>query len=223
MAWPSAFRPTNTPPCFRPPEGGLPSGCPSCNRSFTTHCRIRHDRHPRPYRRPDPTPLRDPCGRGLPGRPGSCPASPDPPQRAEHRAHGRAEAEQLPDQATPGPGMLHVELGQGMGAAARGLPGDDPGTCVGLAGQEILTPNGVADLYLKPQVLPGALANDLPASEAAVLAATQRPIASNALVEKSGTPAWKSSSWAPTRTPDSAGCWLRARARPRAARVTAWR
>lgn len=52
-------------------------------------------------------------------------------------------------------------------------------------------PTGVADLYLKPQVLPGALANDLPASEAAVLAATQRPIASNALVEKSGTPAWK--------------------------------
>jgi pimeloyl-ACP methyl ester carboxylesterase len=52
-------------------------------------------------------------------------------------------------------------------------------------------PNGVADLYLKPQVLPGALANDLPASEAAVLAATQRPIASNALVEKSGKPAWK--------------------------------
>jgi pimeloyl-ACP methyl ester carboxylesterase len=52
-------------------------------------------------------------------------------------------------------------------------------------------PKGVADLYVKPQVFPGALANDLPASEAAVLAATQRPIASNALVEKSGTPAWK--------------------------------
>jgi pimeloyl-ACP methyl ester carboxylesterase len=52
-------------------------------------------------------------------------------------------------------------------------------------------PKGVADLYLKPEVLPGALANDLPASEAAVLAATQRPIASNALAEKSGTPAWR--------------------------------
>jgi pimeloyl-ACP methyl ester carboxylesterase len=52
-------------------------------------------------------------------------------------------------------------------------------------------PKGVADLYLKPEVIPAALANGLPASEAAVIAATQRPIASNALAEKSGTPAWK--------------------------------
>jgi pimeloyl-ACP methyl ester carboxylesterase len=53
-------------------------------------------------------------------------------------------------------------------------------------------PKGVSDWYLKPEVFPGALANDLPKAEAAVLAATQRPIASNALVEKSGKPAWKS-------------------------------
>jgi pimeloyl-ACP methyl ester carboxylesterase len=52
-------------------------------------------------------------------------------------------------------------------------------------------PKGVSDWYLKPEVFAGALANDLPKAEAAVLAATQRPIASNALVEKSGKPAWK--------------------------------
>ncbi len=52
-------------------------------------------------------------------------------------------------------------------------------------------PKGVSDLYLKPEVLPVAFANDLPKSEAAVLAATQRPIASNALAEKSSAPAWK--------------------------------
>jgi pimeloyl-ACP methyl ester carboxylesterase len=64
-------------------------------------------------------------------------------------------------------------------------------------------PKGVSDLYLKPGVLPGAFANGLPASEAAVLAATQRPIASNALAEKSTAPAWKTiPSWAVIGTED---------------------
>jgi pimeloyl-ACP methyl ester carboxylesterase len=52
-------------------------------------------------------------------------------------------------------------------------------------------PKGVSDWYLKPEVFAGALANGLPAAETAVLAASQRPIASNALVEKSSEPAWK--------------------------------
>lgn len=52
-------------------------------------------------------------------------------------------------------------------------------------------PKGVSDLYLKPEVFADALANGLPKAEATVLAATQRPIASNALVEKSSKPAWK--------------------------------
>jgi pimeloyl-ACP methyl ester carboxylesterase len=52
-------------------------------------------------------------------------------------------------------------------------------------------PKGVTDWYLKPEVFAGALANGLPAAETAVLAASQRPIASNALVEKSSKPAWK--------------------------------
>jgi pimeloyl-ACP methyl ester carboxylesterase len=52
-------------------------------------------------------------------------------------------------------------------------------------------PKGVADLYLKPEVVPVALANDMSSKEAAVIAATQRPIAANALAEKSTAPAWK--------------------------------
>jgi pimeloyl-ACP methyl ester carboxylesterase len=52
-------------------------------------------------------------------------------------------------------------------------------------------PKGVTDWYVKPAVFPSLLANDLPKAEANILSATQRPIASNALTEKSSTPAWK--------------------------------
>jgi pimeloyl-ACP methyl ester carboxylesterase len=52
-------------------------------------------------------------------------------------------------------------------------------------------PKGVTDWYVKPAIFPSLLANDLPKAEADVLAATQRPIASNALTEKSTAPAWK--------------------------------
>jgi pimeloyl-ACP methyl ester carboxylesterase len=64
-------------------------------------------------------------------------------------------------------------------------------------------PKGVADLYLKPSVFPGALANDLPRRAAKVLAATQRPVASNGLTDQSGVPAWKTiPSWATVGTED---------------------
>jgi pimeloyl-ACP methyl ester carboxylesterase len=52
-------------------------------------------------------------------------------------------------------------------------------------------PTGVADAYVKPSVFPGCFANGLPASQAAVLAATQRPLASSTFTDKSGAPAWK--------------------------------
>ena len=50
---------------------------------------------------------------------------------------------------------------------------------------------GGADLYIKPSVFPDAFANDLPAKKAAVLAATQRPLAASASSEPSGPPAWR--------------------------------
>jgi pimeloyl-ACP methyl ester carboxylesterase len=53
-------------------------------------------------------------------------------------------------------------------------------------------PSGDADLYVKQSVFPGCFANGLPASEGAVLAAGQRPLAASALSESLTTaPAWK--------------------------------
>jgi pimeloyl-ACP methyl ester carboxylesterase len=74
------------------------------------------------------------------------------------------------------------------------LVGAQPGSA--LAGNpadifNVVPFSGGADLYVKPSVFPGAFANDLPAEEAAVLAATQRPLAEAAVSEPSGPPAWK--------------------------------
>jgi pimeloyl-ACP methyl ester carboxylesterase len=64
-------------------------------------------------------------------------------------------------------------------------------------------PSGDVDLYAQQSVFPGCFANGLPAAEADVLAATQRPLAYSALTEPSGTPAWKSiPSWALIGTAD---------------------
>ena len=66
-------------------------------------------------------------------------------------------------------------------------------------------PAGVADAYIKQSVFPGCMANDLPAVEARVLAVTQRPIATTALGDQSGVPAWKTiPSWAVVGTVDHA-------------------
>jgi pimeloyl-ACP methyl ester carboxylesterase len=64
-------------------------------------------------------------------------------------------------------------------------------------------PKGDVDLYLQPGRFPGCFASGLSASEAAVLAATQRPLAASAVTEVSGTPAWKTiPSWAVVGTAD---------------------
>jgi pimeloyl-ACP methyl ester carboxylesterase len=66
-------------------------------------------------------------------------------------------------------------------------------------------PTGVGDAYIKQSVFPSCMANGLPAAEAHVLAATQRPIATIALTQKSGVPAWKTiPSWAVVGTADHA-------------------
>jgi pimeloyl-ACP methyl ester carboxylesterase len=67
------------------------------------------------------------------------------------------------------------------------------------------SPGGVTDVYIKPALFRGILANDLPASQAAELAATQRPIAASALAEVSGPPAWATiPSWDVIGTADHA-------------------
>ena len=64
-------------------------------------------------------------------------------------------------------------------------------------------PGGVYDAYVKQSVFPGCFANGLPASEGAVLAATQRPLATSALADQSGVPAWATiASWAVVGTED---------------------
>ncbi|MGX7680209.1 alpha/beta fold hydrolase [Jatrophihabitans sp. DSM 45814] len=54
-----------------------------------------------------------------------------------------------------------------------------------------LPPTPTTDLYVLPSLFPSAFANDLPAKEGAILAATQRPITFGALTEGSTEPAWK--------------------------------
>jgi pimeloyl-ACP methyl ester carboxylesterase len=54
-----------------------------------------------------------------------------------------------------------------------------------------------ADVYIKPAQFPGIFTGSIPADKAAVLAASQRPLAFSALSESfTGTPAWKTTpSW----------------------------
>jgi pimeloyl-ACP methyl ester carboxylesterase len=97
------------------------------------------------------------------------------------------------------------------GDTAGSLSGARPGSCLAVANPATVfnlvpfpgAPKGVVDAYVKPSVFPGCFANGLPASEAAVLAATQRPLATSVLTDKSGVPAWKTiPSWAIVGTAD---------------------
>jgi pimeloyl-ACP methyl ester carboxylesterase len=90
------------------------------------------------------------------------------------------------------------------------LASAQPGSALGGSPQEVFdfvpfpgAPEGDADLYVKPSLFPSAFANGLPRETGAELAATQRPIAANALQEPSGPPAWASiPSWALIGTED---------------------
>jgi pimeloyl-ACP methyl ester carboxylesterase len=96
------------------------------------------------------------------------------------------------------------------GQTVEGLLSAAPGSCIG--GNPATTflpvpypgaPTGAADLYLQPTKFPGCFASGLPAWQATELAATQRPLASPAVTEPSGPPAWKTvPSWAVVGTAD---------------------
>jgi pimeloyl-ACP methyl ester carboxylesterase len=61
------------------------------------------------------------------------------------------------------------------------------------------------ELYVNPASFHQVFAADLPEKQAAVLAASQRPVAASAFEEKSGEPAWKKlPSWAVVATGDKA-------------------
>ena len=86
------------------------------------------------------------------------------------------------------------------------------------------TPDGAGtatEFAIDPAMLHDVFAADLPAQQAAVMAATQRPVSELAFTEPSGPPAWKSlPSWtvlaSPTRRPARtwSGRWPSAPGRP---------
>jgi pimeloyl-ACP methyl ester carboxylesterase len=61
------------------------------------------------------------------------------------------------------------------------------------------------ELYVNPAAFHEVFASDLPEAQAAVLAASQRPVTASAFEEKSGVPAWKTlPTWAVVATGDKA-------------------
>jgi pimeloyl-ACP methyl ester carboxylesterase len=89
------------------------------------------------------------------------------------------------------------------------LLGSSPGSCVVPANLNVVpfpgAPAGVGEAYIKQSVFPSCMADGLPAAKAHVLAATQLPIATIALTQPTGVPAWETiPSWAVVGTADHA-------------------
>jgi pimeloyl-ACP methyl ester carboxylesterase len=85
-----------------------------------------------------------------------------------------------------------------QGETLGGLLASVPGSCLAGNPTDIFNlvpypggPPGDVDTYIKPNLVPGCFASGLPASQAALIAATQRPLAASTLSEPSGIPAWK--------------------------------
>jgi pimeloyl-ACP methyl ester carboxylesterase len=83
-------------------------------------------------------------------------------------------------------------LAPDVGETASALVGKFPGSTLGptLAPPVILADGG-KDLYIRPEMFHAQFAADLPANEAKLMAATQRPIPAAAFDEAAGEPAWK--------------------------------
>jgi len=87
---------------------------------------------------------------------------------------------------------------------------DNSGSCLGGNPGDVFNfapypgaPDGDVDTYIKPSLVPSCFASGLPAPQAAVIAAIQRPLAASTLGEPSGPPAWTTiPSWAVIGTAD---------------------
>jgi pimeloyl-ACP methyl ester carboxylesterase len=81
-----------------------------------------------------------------------------------------------------------------QGDTLQGLTGAQPGSCLAVKDPKMVftfapipgAPAGDVDAYVKPSVFTSCFANGLPAGEGAVLAATQRPLATGTLTDPSG-------------------------------------
>jgi len=79
-----------------------------------------------------------------------------------------------------------------VGETAVELSNKFPGSTLGPSlAPPVALSNGDKDLYIQQDKFRAQFAADVPAADAAVMAATQRPVAESSLNEKSGEPAWK--------------------------------
>ncbi|HET9069793.1 MAG TPA: alpha/beta hydrolase [Amaricoccus sp.] len=78
------------------------------------------------------------------------------------------------------------------GESSLTLSAQFPGSTLGEALVPVALPDGGTDLYIRPDRFHAQFAADVPAGEASLMAATQRPVTEAALTEPSGVPAWKS-------------------------------
>lgn len=71
------------------------------------------------------------------------------------------------------------------------LSGLYPGSTLGDTLETVPLPDGTTDLYIRQEEYQGQFAADVSAEQAALMAATQRPLRDVALDEGSGPPAWR--------------------------------
>lgn len=93
----------------------------------------------------------------------------------------------VPDEGETGFDLLGIEPPPG---ASPSCVAGNPATIFNLVSYPG-APSGDFDLYIKQEVYPSCFANTIAAKQAAVLAASQRPIALSILAQPSGPPAWK--------------------------------
>lgn len=78
-----------------------------------------------------------------------------------------------------------------IGESSLSLSGKFPGSTLGNAIVSVALPGGGQDLYIEPAKFHAQFAADIPKEQAALMAATQRPVAQAALAELSGVASWK--------------------------------
>jgi pimeloyl-ACP methyl ester carboxylesterase len=77
------------------------------------------------------------------------------------------------------------------GESALSLSGKFPGGTLATALAPVVLPDGDEDFYIQPAKFRAQFAADVPAATAALMAATQRPVAGRALSDMATAPSWK--------------------------------